>query len=135
MSMSNKAIFPQAVLGGKAVLTAAKTTYNDTANAVLVLTAGENGALITDIRVIPRATCTATQVQIYISYDSGLTLDLYETVFLPATTISSTAAITMVKFTATASIPWLLPAHARLYAAIGVALAGGIEVIAQGMDY
>ncbi len=135
MTVSNKAVFPQTVTAGVAVCTAAKTTYGDTANAVLLLTVGADGGEVTEVRATPRATCTATQLQLYVSLDGGVTLSLFETALLPATTVSATAAITTVTFSALDARPWRLPANAKLYAATGVALAAGVQFIAQARNF
>jgi len=135
MTVSNKAVFPQSITMGTAVCTAAKTTYGDAANAVLLLTMGADGGEVTEVRATPRATCTATMLQLYLSLDGGTTLSLFETSLLPATTVSSTAAITVGTFAAREGQPYRLPANARLYAAIGVALAGGVQFVAQGRNF
>lgn len=135
MTVSNKAVFPQTLTMGTAVCTAAKTTYNDTANAVLLLTMGADGGEVTEVRATPRATVTATQLQIYVSTDGGGTLHLLETALMAAYTMAQTTAAPSVRFTASEGAPWRLPANARLYAAIGVALAGGITFVSQGRNF
>ena len=62
---SNSIITPQAVKTGQAICTAAKTTYNDATNAVALLTAGANGAIVYSVKAVPRATVTATQCQLF----------------------------------------------------------------------
>lgn len=134
MTVSNKAVFPQSITMGTAVCTAAKTTYNDAANAVLLLTMGADGGEVTEVRATPRATCTATQLQLYVSTDGGATLLLFETAQMPALTMSAAVPAASTRFTASDLAPWRLPANARLYAAIGVALVHGVVFVAQARN-
>jgi hypothetical protein len=77
-AQQNKMVFTQTLKTAQAVCTAAKTTYNDTTNAVLLLTAGADGALLKKLTAMPRATVAATQLQLYISKDGGTTLQLID---------------------------------------------------------
>ncbi|HQT55800.1 MAG TPA: hypothetical protein PKX06_20320, partial [Phenylobacterium sp.] len=71
----NLVVTTQGLNTSQAICTAAKTTYNDATNAVLLFTAGANGAVVYSIKAVPRATTsTATQCQIFRSPDSGTTL-------------------------------------------------------------
>lgn len=131
----NKIIYPQSQKFASAVATAAKTTYNDTTNAVLLLTAGADGSVVTSLTAIPRATATATQLQLYVSPDSGTTLYLLSTALLAAYTMAQTTLDPIVDFGFTQQEPLRLAATNRLYIAAGVALAGGIVFNAQYQDY
>ncbi len=125
--MIDTPVFAQSAKTATAVCTAAKTTYNDTNNAVLLLTAGLGGALVTTLTAVPRATVSATQLQLYSSPDSGATLNLIDSVSMGAYTMVQTIAVPVTAFSLISpSAPLLLAPSERLYVAAGVALAGGI---------
>lgn len=126
MAYSNDPIFAQAVASFAAVCTTAKTTYGDSTNAQLLYTAGAQGALITRLKARPRATVTATQLQLYRSPDSGTTLYLVDSVLMAAYTLAQTTAVPATDFGFTADAPFKLGPDERLYVGIGVTLAGGI---------
>lgn len=139
MTVTNTAAFAQGMALDACVCTAAKTTYSDGVNAVLLSTAGANGSEYTHIAAIPRATVTATQVQLY-AHD-GSNYFLIATALMPAYTMAQTtqAASTALAHIDGAAItefnPLRLQSGWKLYAAIGVALAGGVVVSAQRKDY
>jgi hypothetical protein len=122
----NSIITPQRILSANAVCTAAKTTYNDTANAVALLGVQANGCIVYKLTAVPRATVTATQLQLYRSSDAGATLHLINTVVMPAYTMTNTTAPTLTDFGYSESNPLRLGNADILYAGIAVALAGGI---------
>lgn len=130
----NKVVTPQGLLTGTAICTAAKTTYNDATGAVLLVTAGANGALIFSIRAVPRMTVSAVQLQLYSSTDGGVTLNLINFALMPAYTMGQTTVPSPVQadFGYTESIPLRLAANERLYVATGVAFATGIAFEATG---
>lgn len=131
----NKLIYPQSQETAQAIATAAKTTYNDATGAVLLLTAGADGAIVTDLKAIPRATVTATQLQLYLSPDAGVTYYLINTALMAAYTMAQTTQAAPTDFGYTAAAPLRLAATNRLYIGAGVALAGGIVFNAQYQDY
>jgi hypothetical protein len=131
MAVTPTPVFTQGVQSSQCVCTAAKTTYNDSTNAVLLMTAGINGAVVYAIRALPRATVTATQLQIYRSPDAGVTYNLADTATMSAYTFANTTSPTKTDFGYTESIPLRLASNERLYAGIAVALAGGVVFDAQ----
>ncbi|CUW37697.1 conserved protein of unknown function [Magnetospirillum sp. XM-1] len=139
MTVTNTAAFAQGMALDACVCTAAKTTYNDGTNAVLLSSAGSNGSEYTHIAAIPRATVTATQAQLY-AHD-GANYFLIATTLMPAytmaqTTLAAATAFTHIDGTAITEFnPLRLQSGWKLYAAIGVALAGGVVVSAQRKDY
>ncbi len=139
MAGTNTGVFPQAFAHDACILTAAKTTYSDGTNAVLLSTAGANGSEYPHIAMIPRATVTATQGQLY-GYD-GTNYYLLGTCLIPAATVNQTTAINPTTFlhidggTISEANPLRLQSGWKLYAAIGVALAGGVVCNAQRKDY
>ena len=141
MAVTNTAVFPQTPTTAVAVCTAACTTYSDATNKVLLYTAGANGGEICHLSAIPRATVTATQLQLYLSKDSGTTMSLVSTSLMAAYTMAQTTVCSGTQIlhgdgsTITEANPLRLAAADRLYVAIGVALSGGMEFIAEGRDY
>lgn len=127
----NKIVTTQAMKTAVALCTLAKTTYNDTTNAILLVTAGSDGALVKRLRAIPRATVTATQLQLYRSKDNGTTLYLADTKLMLAYTMAQTTVCNPTDFGYTADNPLRLEASERLYVAIGVALVGGVVFEAE----
>lgn len=132
----NKVVTSQSLNTGQAICTAAKTTYGDVTNAVLLATAGVNGSVFYSVKAIPRATVTATQLQLYRSSDGGVTLMLFDLALMAAYTMAQTTAPVPAKtdFGYSETVPLRLKANERLYAGIGVALASGIVFDAQGED-
>lgn len=134
MAYNNDPIFAATQRSAQCVATAAKTTYNDATNAVLLCTAGEQGSLVSLLRATPRATVAATQLQLYISIDGGTTLSLIQTELLAAYTIATNTKNFSVDFGFADAAPLRLGPNERLYAAIGVAVAGGVQFVASLQD-
>lgn len=132
----NSVITPQAVKSANAVCTAAKTTYADATNAVLLLTAGASGAVVYGITAIPRGTMTAdNKVMLFRSRDNGATLYYVDAVLVPAySTDTGTTKPTkgLVGYSETA--PLRLGANETLYVATYTAAANGVVVDAQYED-
>jgi hypothetical protein len=76
---ANSIVTPQGIKSASAVCTAAKTTLNDSTNAVKILTPGANGSVLYGLKALARATVTATQLQLYRSPDNGTTMYLIAT--------------------------------------------------------
>lgn len=133
---SHDPVFAQAGRTVTAVATAAKITYNDAANAVLLCTAHATaGSLLKALSAMPRATVTASKLQLYISFDGGTTLWLISSALMEAHTIAATTATPITLFKdATEDTPIRLPAGSSLYVATAVALAGGIVFSGQVED-
>jgi peptidase E len=134
MPTANSIITPQAVKSANAVCTAAKTTYNDSTNAVKILTAGASGSVLYGLKAVPRATVTATQLQLYRSPDNGVTLYLIGSALMAAYTMAQTTAAPVTDFGYTEGQPLRLGSIDTLWVAIGVALAGGVSFDAQYED-
>ena len=141
MPGTTTALFPQFMRLPGCVATAAKTTYNDSANAVLLDTAGANGTAYVHIAAVPRGTITLTQVQLYRSPDGGTTMYLIATGVLSAYTMAQTtqAPICALAHIDGSSIsdanPLRTASGDRLYVAIGVACAAGVVFVAQALDF
>lgn len=131
----NLFVSAQSVKSANAITTAAKTTYNDSTNAVSLLTAGANGAVLYGLTALPRATLgSAAQLQLYRSRDAGTTLYLCRLVTLAAYTMATTTSPTAADFLFTEETPLRLAANEVLYVGSAVALAGGIAFDAQYED-
>jgi len=131
---ANSVITSQSLKTAQCVSTTAKTTYNDSTGAVLLMTAGADGAVVYSVKAVPRASVTATHCQLYRSHDSGTTLYYINGATMGAQSLSNTAAFTVTDFGYTESIPLRLAANERLYVGIGVTLSGGVVFDAQYED-
>lgn len=129
--------FAQTLKTATAVATAAATITNDTpANTVELLTAGTEGAILTRLTAIPRATVTAASLVLFISSDAGTTKRLVDSVLMAAQTIATTTAVSKTSFADySESSPLRLAAGDKLYVGSQVALAGGIVFKAEYMDF
>jgi hypothetical protein len=82
-----------------AVTTTANSTYSGAVtNTALLAVAGPDGSLVTRISSIPRATVTATQMQLYRSKDGGTTFQFFTTALMAAYTMLQTTACTPTNF-------------------------------------
>lgn len=93
-----------------------------------------NGARITRLTALARATNTATELQLYISNDGGTTKRLIRSVLMAAYTVAQTTGQTATDFGYTDSAPLILSASETLYVAIGVTNTG-IVFRAEGFGY
>lgn len=134
---ANSVVTPQIVRTATAVCTAAKTTYNDNANAVRLIGAATNpnGALVKRLFAIPRSTVGATQLQLYRSPDAGTTLVLAESALMSAYTMAQTTAAPKTDFGYSDGAPMRLAAGEELWAGIGFSVTGGIAFIAEYEAY
>jgi hypothetical protein len=129
----NSVVTAQGVKTAQAFATAAKTTYNDNANAVLLLTAGANGGVLYGVKALPRANVTASQLQLYSSPD-GVAMSFIGSAVLAAYNFADTTAPTPADFGFTETNVRRLAPNERIYCATRVALAGGIVFDAQYED-
>jgi hypothetical protein len=136
MAKTFTAPFAQTPKTATAVVTAV-ATYTDTpANTVELLTAGAEGALVTRLTAIPRATVTASNLVLFISKDGGTTQRLIDSELMAAQTVAATTAIPETAFSNySESAPLRLGAGDKLYVGSAVALAGGIVFRAEYMEY
>jgi hypothetical protein len=133
----NSIVTPQTPKSATVVATVANTDYDDIpANAAgALITAGANGARVTKIYAIPRATVTATQLQLYRSADGGTTKRLFESALMVAYTMAATTEAPTTDFGYSDDNPLILSANEVVYPAIGVALAAGVVFVAEWADY
>jgi len=137
MAKTFTAPFAQTPKTATAVVTGAAAITNDTpTNTVELLTAGADGAILTRLTAIPRATVTASSLVIFISSDSGTTKRLIDSELMAAYTMATTTAVPETTFTMySETAPLRLMAGDKLYVGSQVALAGGIVFRAEYTDF
>lgn len=137
MALVYKAPYTQAPAIDTCVCTTATSGLDgDTpTNTVLLTTAGADGALVTKVSALPRATVTATRCDLWVSDDSGTTKRLVSSKLMAAHTVAATTAIPETDFGHTPEAPLVLGAGERLYAGIAGTLAGGVVFQAHREDY
>lgn len=137
MAKTFTAPFAQTPKTATAVVTGAAAITNDTpTNTVLLFTAGSDGAILTRLSAIPRATVTASSLVLFISNDTGTTKRLIDSELMAAHTVATTTAIpetAFANFSETA--PLRLAAGDELYVGSQVALASGIVFRAEYTDF
>lgn len=133
MALSHEPVFTQNGKTVCAVATDAKTTYNDSANAVKLCDAGADGSLIKGVLATPNATVTATKLMLFVSPDNGVTMfQLPVGAVMAAYTMAGTTASPVTTVGSFSDInPLRLQSGWSLWCAIGVALAAGIVFAAQ----
>ncbi len=142
MAVTATAAFGQVPNIGQAILTAAKAApLSGSTNAVLLFTAGSNGAIINGISAIPRDTlANAAHIAVYYSSDGGTTLNVCAIGLLAAWTFAATTAPTVLSLSnlngsvISVTNPLFVPASKTLYASSSQALTNGIMVTANGVD-
>lgn len=118
------------------VVTGADNLTDTPANTVLIETAGTDGALLTRLSAMPRATATASSLHLFVSQDSGTTKRLIDSALMAAHTVASTTAVPVTLFELiTESTPIRLEAGDELYVGSGVALGGGIVFKSEMTDF
>jgi hypothetical protein len=117
--------------------TACLTITGDTpSNTVVLLTAGSDGAIVTRLSAMPRSTCTASNLLLFTSADSGTTKRLIDSATMAAQTLATTTGITLTSFsTYTETSPLRLAAGEQLYVGNQVALANGVVFRAEYTDF
>jgi hypothetical protein len=140
MTKIHKAPFAQTPKTGSAVVTTAVATLaTDTpTNTSLIGTAGLDGALLTSLVAVPRATVTATALYFFIrkSTDAAGVRRLIHTELMAAHTVATTTKVPETVFDfITEATPFRLEAGDEIYVGAGVALAGGINFVAQWTDF
>lgn len=136
MANTFTAPFAQTPKTATAVCTGVATLTDTPANTVLLVTAGADGAILTRLTAMPRATVTAASLVLFISKDGGTTQRLIDSELMAAHTVAATTAIPDTYFTAyNENTPLRLEATDRLYVGSQVALAGGIVFRAEFTNF
>ncbi len=126
MTTPNSIITPQTPKTGHAVTTTANTTYTDAPTNTQLLIGAADASRVTRISAMPRATATATMLQLYLSKDAGTTKRLINSKLMQAHTVQATTAIPVTDFGYSDLNPLLLEAGDSLYVAQAVTLADGV---------
>lgn len=134
---ANSIITPQTIHVENGVCATANSTYSDTpTNTTVIYTAGANGSRVTSVTATPRATVTATELQLFRDQNgSGATKRLFRSKAMPAYTVAQTTTNAATDMGFTDALPLILGPGEKLYAAIGVTLALGIVFSVEGADY
>ena len=136
MANTFTAPFAQTPKTATAVCTAVATLTDTPSNTVLLVTAGSDGAILTRLTAIPRATVTASSLVLFISKDGGTTQRLIDAELMAAYTMATTTLIPETTFSLyTETTPLRLEASDRLYVGSQVALAGGIVFRAEFTNF
>lgn len=136
MANTFTAPFAQTPKTATAVVTGVATLTDSPANTVLLLTAGSDGAIMTRLTAIPRATVTASSLVMFISKDNGTTQRLIDAELMAAYTMATTTLVPETTFALyTETTPLRLEANDRIYVGSQVALAGGIVFRAEFTNF
>jgi hypothetical protein len=136
MANTFTAPFAQTPKTATAVVTAVATLTDTPSNTVLLVTAGSDGAILTRLTAIPRATVTASSLVVFISKDNGTTQRLMDAELMAAYTMATTTLIPETTFSLyTETTPLRLEAGDRIYVGSQVALAGGIVFRAEFTNF
>lgn len=136
MSNTYTAAFAQTPKTGTAVTTGACATITgDTpTNTALLMTAGANGAILTRLSAMPRATVTDSSLLLFISSDSGVTMRLIDSEKMAAFTVAATTTIPETQFSNYSETrPGRLASGDRLY--VGNQVAGNVAWKAEWTDF
>ena len=138
MAKTMTAPFAQTPKTAHVVATTASASLDglEPTNTVLLCEAGAEGALLTRLTAIPRATVTASNLLLWISKDDGTTKYLKDSILMAAHTVAATTAIPVTTFTRyTEDAPLRMEAGDALYVGTAVTLAGGIVFNANYTDF
>lgn len=133
---ANSIITPQAIKSATAVCTTANSTYTDSpTNSAALVVAGANGARVTRITAIARATVTITELQLYRDGNgTGTNKRLFNSKQMPAYTVAQTTGNTPTDFGYSDDNPLILAPGEIVHVAIGVSNTG-IVFSAEWADY
>jgi hypothetical protein len=132
------AAFAQQPKTATAIVTGAQDDLDSTTptNVVLLATIGAEGAILTRLTAIPRATVTASSLRLWISKTDHTGCVLRSSALMAAHTVEATTAIPVTTFTAfTESAPLRLEAGDKLYVGSAVLLAAGIVFNAEYTEF
>jgi hypothetical protein len=136
--MTNIAAFAQTPKTASAVaaLALSNITTDSPTGAVLLMTAGANGSILTRLTAMPRATVSASSLCLFLSNDNGVTLRLIDSETMPIQTIATGSGINETIFANySESRPLRLGAGDKLYVGTQVLLAAGIVFKAEYTDF
>jgi len=134
MAITNTAVFPQNPVISTALVVAADDLTSAPANTLLLVTAGVNGAEVSSVTAVPRATVADSCLHLFVSKDTGTTKILIGSVLMSSHTVANDTAIPVTDFGYTETLSILLGANDRLYAGSAVALSAGLAFTALSVD-
>lgn len=136
MAKTFEAPFPQTPRTKTATCTAAATIAdNNPANVVELCTAGIDGAVLTKLTAIPRATVSATNLLLFLQKQGTTTKELIDSIGMSAGTVSTSGTVRPTSFGYTELATLRLEAGDKLFVGAMVALASGIVFKAEFTDY
>lgn len=138
MAKTFTAPFAQTPKTATAVATLATSSIaSDTpTNTVELLTAGPDGAVVTSLTAMPRATVTASSLLLFLRSNGDAQVRLIDSEVMGAHTVASTTAIPETRFeNISESQPLRLGAGDVLLVGTQVALAGGIVFKAEWTNF
>lgn len=138
MTKTFTAPFAQTPKTATAVVTAASSSLAGDAptGTVELMTAGVDGAIVTSLSAMPRATVTATSLLLFLSKDGGTTKRLIDSELMAAHTVAATTAIPETKFgNVSETTPIRLEAGDKLFVGSQVALVSGIVFKSEWTDF
>lgn len=131
----NSVVTPQATRSSSGVVTAANTTYNDTpTNTVEIFAAGPDGARVSRISAISRASTGALELQLFRDHNGlGTTRRFFNSRTMPAVAVSTTQGQNPVDFGYSDNNPLILAPNEKLYA--GISIAGAVIFQVEGANF
>lgn len=132
MAVSHEPVFAQGRRTVCATATAAKATYNDITNAVLLCTGRANGSILKSLSAMPNATVTASKLMLFIVDVTGTIVTQIDSALMGAYTMAATTLTPVTTFVGFSEVG--LEAGEKLYVATGVAWAAGIAFSGQVED-
>jgi len=136
MAKTFTAPFAQTPQTASAVVTGAATLTDTPVNTVLLMTAGIDGAIVTNLSAIPRGTVTASSLVLFVSKDNGTTQRLKNSKLMSAYTTGTTTAVPVTAFSEYSEVtPLRLAGGDRLYVGSQVAQAAGIVFNVEYTDF
>lgn len=127
----NKVVTTQGVQTAQATCTAAKTTYADNTNAVLLLTAGGNGGVLYGVTGVAKGTTGAAGRLDLFSSLNGTTLTFLQGQNFASYTQSTSAAPVPVTMGYGETAPRRLAPLEQIWVGTSIAATGGFAVDAQ----
>jgi len=133
MSLNKTPVFGSTPGYAAAIASSANTALDGTGTLYPIFTAGADGAIVTSLRAMARATVTITACRLFVSTDGGSTKNFVDEKLMGAYTVTVTSAQTPVVFVnkVNPDEAMRLPGNSILYASIAVALSGGIVFAAE----
>jgi len=97
-------------------------------------TAGDDGAIVTNLTAMPRASVPEGAIYVFLSKDGGTTKRVMRSAKLDQHVAAATEPAPVIDFGLTETDPLRLEAGDQLYVGCSVPAAGGISFVAQASD-